>query len=89
MGRNSEKIDERVLGEAIQMIKDNTTVRELAYRFGVSKSTVHKDVTIRLRKKNKELYDKVQIVLKKNKAERHIRGGRATREKYKQMRWGS
>ena len=89
MRRNSEEIDERVLKEAMQMIKDNTTVRELADWFGVSKSTVHKDVTMRLRKKNKELYDKVQIVLKKNKAERHMRGGQATREKYEQMRRGS
>lgn len=89
MRRNSEEIDERVLKEAMQMIKDNTTVRELADWFGVSKSTVHKDVTIRLRKKNKELYDKVQIILKKNKAERHMRGGQATREKYEQMRRGS
>lgn len=89
MGRNSEEIDERVLEEAMQMIKDNTTLRELADRSEVSKSTIHKDVTIRLRKKNKELYDKVQIVLKNNKAERHIRGGQATREKYEQMRRGS
>ena len=61
----------------------NATVRGAAKKFGVSKSTVHSDVTKRLRKINPELFDEVRNVLDVNKEERHIRGGLATREKYK------
>ena len=58
------------------------TVRAAAGRFGVSKSTVHKDVTCRLKRLNPQLYRQVQQVLGANKAERHLRGGAATRLKY-------
>ena len=63
--------------------ESNATVRSAAKKFGVSKSTVHSDVTKRLRKINPELFNEVRRVLDVNKEERHIRGGIATREKYK------
>ncbi len=69
-----------ILGEYI--IETNGTVRETAAHFGVSKSTVHKDVTEKLKKKNNYLYTEVKKVLTKNKAERHLRGGQATKKKY-------
>ena len=59
------------------------TVRQCAKEFGIAKSTVHKDVTKNLFHIDKRLYDEVQVVLKKNLAERHIRGGNATRERYR------
>ena len=62
---------------------NNTTVRAAAKQFGVSKSTVHKDLTERLEKINPALYQQVRQLLDRNKAERHIRGGMATRRKYK------
>ena len=71
----------QVLGEYI--MKSGATVRATAKVFNVSKSTVHKDVTDRLKIKNPELYKDVRDVLEKNKSERHIRGGMATRKKYK------
>jgi len=58
------------------------TVREAARRFGISKSTVHKEVTERLKRINPSLYQSVKTVLEKNKSERHLRGGEATRQKY-------
>ena len=58
------------------MIEQKATVRQTAARFGISKSTVHKDITTRLQKLNIELYERVQTVLQVNKQERHIRGGR-------------
>ena len=61
----------------------NNTVRAAAKQFGVSKSTVHKDLTERLEKINPALYQQVRQLLDRNKAERHIRGGMATRRKYK------
>ena len=64
------------------VIESGATVRQTAVYFGISKSTVHKDLTDRLKKSNKALYDEVSKVLFKNKAERHIRGGEATRKKY-------
>ena len=70
-----------VLGEYI--IETGATVRAAAKVFKVSKSTVHKDVTERLKKDNPQLYRQVKKVLEKNKQERHIRGGMATRRKYK------
>lgn len=69
-----------ILGEYI--IKTEATVREVAKVFSVSKSTVHKDVTERLYLENRQLYKKVKRVLEKNKSERHMRGGEATRQKY-------
>lgn len=70
-----------VLGEYI--IDTGATVRATAKVFNISKSTVHKDVTERLLHINRELYRQVDAVLQKNKRERHIRGGLATRRKYK------
>lgn len=75
--------EERAVQLAQYMIDHEATVRQTAARFGISKSTVHKDITTRLQKLNRELYDQVQGVLRKNKKERHIRGGMATREKYR------
>ena len=69
------------LGEYI--IQSKATVRKTAKKFGISKSTVHKDVSERLKKVNPQLYRKVKGVLEINKAQRHIRGGMATRRKYK------
>ena len=64
------------------IIENDATVRDAARRFGVSKSTVHKDITERLREIDRLLYEKVRLVLEQNKAERHLRGGDATRRKY-------
>lgn len=75
-------IDERAILLAQYIIDQKDTVRGTAKRFGVSKSTVHKDVTERLAKINTSLYKKAKKVLEENKAQRHIRGGEATRQKY-------
>lgn len=75
-------IRERVVAVAKYILDSKATVRETARVFGVSKSTVHKDVTERLPRINPSLAGEVKKVLEHNKAERHIRGGRATREKY-------
>ena len=72
------------LGEYIAV--SGATVRATAKLFRVSKSTVHKDVTERLRSEDPELYKRVKKVLERNKQDRHIRGGMATREKYKKQR---
>ncbi len=74
----------RLLGEYIA--EEGATVRQAAQRFGVSKSTVHKDVTGRLRRLNPALYRRVREVLEINKSERHLRGGMATREKYRKLK---
>lgn len=76
-------VEERaiVLGEYIA--NTNATVRLAAQKYNISKSTVHKDVSERLKSINPTLYSKVRKVLQKNKEERHIRGGIATKEKYK------
>jgi len=71
----------REIGKYI--VEHNATVRQTAKEFGISKSTVHKDVTERLCKEDSELYFKVQEVLKRNYLERSIRGGMATKAKYK------
>ena len=75
--------DERAIELGRYIAETNSTVRATGKKFGVSKSTVHTDVTVRLRKINPALYNEVRRVLQKNKEERHIRGGMATREKYK------
>ena len=67
------------------LVENNATVRAVAARFGISKSTVHKDVTRNLKGVNKALYEDVKRVLEKNKEERHIRGGEATKIKYRDM----
>ncbi|NLY29935.1 MAG: sporulation transcriptional regulator SpoIIID [Firmicutes bacterium] len=78
-----EYIRKRVLEIGTYIINTNATVRQAARVFGVSKSTVHKDVTERLPRVNEELAAQVKKVLEVNKAERHIRGGEATRKKYR------
>ena len=65
------------------LIENRTTVRAAAKKFGVSKSTVHKDLSERLPLYDRALYTQVKAVLEENKAQRHIRGGLATRKKYK------
>ena len=70
-----------VLGE--YLAANNVTVRQTAAHFGISKSTVHKDITVRLRELDTGLFERVRQVLDRNKAIRHIRGGQATRNKYK------
>ena len=77
--------EERTILAAEYIIESGATVRSAAKKFGVSKSTVHKDVSERLRHLNPDLYLKVKTVLEKNKSERHIRGGIATKEKYAKL----
>lgn len=77
-----EYIEKRVLEVCDYMIDTGATVRQAANRFGVSKSTIHKDLTERLPELDKRRYDQVKTVLENNKAERHLRGGEATRQKY-------
>ncbi len=76
---------ERCVMLASYIVETGDTVRAVAKKFGVSKSTVHKDVTQTLKKMDKSLYEKVKVVLEKNKSERHIRGGEATKQKYLHM----
>lgn len=76
-------MEERACDLALYIIENNATVRMAAKRFSISKSTVHKDLSQRLPAFNKPLYLQVKEVLERNKAERHIRGGIATRKKYK------
>ena len=73
---------ERCIMLGTYLVENNLTVRAVAQKFGISKSTVHKDVTHTLKKVNKPLYEEVKSVLEKNKMERHLRGGEATRQKY-------
>ena len=75
-------IEERAMNIANYIIENNATVRQTAKQFGISKSTVHKDVTERLMQINSSLAAEARKVLDVNKSERHIRGGLATREKY-------
>ncbi len=76
-------VEERAVELGAYIVENKTTVRDAAKKFGVSKSTVHTDVSRRLRKLNPVLYHEVRSVLDVNKAQRHIRGGIATREKYR------
>lgn len=78
--------EERAILAAEYIIENGATVRAAAKEFGVSKSTVHKDVSERLMHINPNLYREVKVVLEKNKQERHIRGGKATKEKYAKLR---
>ena len=79
----TEELQKRACEVAVYMIETGATVRAAAGQFGISKSTVHKDLTQRLREIDGLLYDQVRTVLDRNKEERHIRGGMATRRKYK------
>lgn len=78
-----DDIHDRACKLAVYMIETGGTVRSCAAHFGVSKSTVHKDLTQRLCLINPQLYRQVKLLLEQNKSERHIRGGLATREKYR------
>lgn len=82
-------IRKRVVDVSHYIVEAKATVRQAALVFGVSKSTVHKDVTERLPRISKELARRVKRVLERNKAERHIRGGEATRRKYGASRQAS
>jgi putative DeoR family transcriptional regulator (stage III sporulation protein D) len=76
-------IEQRVIELANFIVEQKSTVRAAAQKFGISKSTVHKDVTERLEAINASLFKSVRDILQENKAERHIRGGQATKAKYK------
>lgn len=78
----TSNLKERCVIFANYLIENKTTVRNVASHFGISKSTVHKDITQTLKKTNKELYAEAKKILDINKQERHIRGGEATRKKY-------
>ncbi len=81
-------IEKRAIELAEYIINTNSTVRMAAKEFNISKSTVHKDITSRLFTINKSLWERVKKVLEKNKDERHIRGGMATKEKYLKIHKG-
>ena len=76
-------LEQRACDLAVYIIENRATVRDAAGKFGISKSTVHKDISERLPQFNRSLYLQVKEVLDENKAQRHIRGGLATRRKYK------
>ncbi|MBE6995886.1 MAG: stage III sporulation protein D [Ruminococcaceae bacterium] len=78
-----ENMEERAERLALYIIENRTTVRAAARKFGISKSTVHKDISERLPQFNRPLYLQAKAVLDVNKAQRHIRGGIATRNKYR------
>ncbi len=79
----SDTIEKRACEVAVYMIETGATVRAAAQHFGISKSTVHKDLQQRLPQYNRLLYEQVRQILDVNKQQRHIRGGMATRRKYK------
>ncbi len=79
----ADTIEERARELAVYMVENFATVRATAQHFGISKSTVHKDICQRLPQYNKHLYNQVRNILDENKAQRHIRGGNATKNKYK------
>ncbi len=78
-----DTIEKRACELAVYIIETGATVRAAAKHFGISKSTVHKDISTRLPHINGDLYQRVRCILDQNKRERHIRGGMATRRKYK------
>ena len=79
----TDTIEKRACELAVYILETGATVRAAAQHFGISKSTVHKDLTQRLNQYNHVLYQQVREILETNKAQRHIRGGMATRRKYK------
>lgn len=81
----ADTIEDRACELAVYMIENGATVRAAAHHFGISKSTVHKDLSQRLPYCNKALYNQVRLILDENKAQRHIRGGMATKAKYMNM----
>lgn len=78
----SKTIEERACELAVYIIETGATVRAAAAHYGISKSTVHKDLSQRLPRYNRTLYEQVRQILERNKQERHIRGGMATKRKY-------
>ena len=84
-----EEVRLRVMQAAEHILETGATVRACAGKFGVSKTTIHKDMRERLKEISPSLYEEVGAVLAKNKAERHIRGGEATREKYHKTTLGA
>lgn len=82
----ADTIEQRACELAVYMIETGATVRTAAQHFGISKSTVHKDLSQRLPQYNKMLYTQVRHILDENKAQRHIRGGMATQKKYQLSR---
>ena len=86
MGKKAEQIEQRVIEEAKYIIDSKQTVRKTAEVFKVSKSTVHKDVAIRLKYIDLKLYDEVKQVLKINGDEKYKRGGKATKDLWKRIR---
>ncbi len=76
-------LEQRACDLALYIIENRATVRQAAKQFGISKSTVHKDIAERLPFINRQLYLQAKEILEENKAQRHIRGGLATRKKYK------
>ena len=76
--------EERCVKLASYLVENKATVRKVASHFGISKSTVHKDITVKLKRVNKKLYEQTKEILDINKQERHIRGGEATKKKYMQ-----
>ena len=85
----ADTIEERACALAVYIIETGATVRTAAKHFGVSKSTVHKDLSQRLPQYNKRLYLQVRKILDNNKAQRHIRGGMATQQKYQRLKRSS
>ena len=83
-----DNIEQRACDLAVYIIENKSTVRAAAAQFGVSKSTVHKDLSERLEQVNRSLWQQAKKILEQNKAERHIRGGNATRAKYEKRRSG-
>ena len=85
-GNMQNYIEERTIELAHYIIENKVTVRAAAKKFGISKSTVHKDITERLQKINPSMASEAKKILDENKSQRHIRGGIATRNKYKNKR---
>ena len=83
----NEAIRRRVLYQAKVMLEDKLTVREVAKIIGLSKSTIHKDLTEKLKLIDENLFDEVSILLEYNKNIRHIRGGQKTKEKYEHLKF--
>ena len=79
-------VEERAVELGVYIVENHSTVRATAKQFGISKSTVHMDVATRLKELNPMLYHQVREILEINKAQRHIRGGIATKEKYKALK---
>ena len=88
MVERKKMLEERAIAEAKYCVENNATVRQVAKEFGTSKSTVHKDLTKRIPKTKEfeKLKSDVEDVLKKNKEERHYRGGESTRKKYQNLK---